>query len=352
MFTNNWELKKINVALYTIIAFLGFYLLYIGKFIFIPLVISFFLLVLFTWMYRFFYKYVKKRYISIVLSFFVFILFFFSVWYIVSTQAWSFMENTWKFTQGFESIILYLKTNLDAKVGINLDNYLNLDYFKSLIAKIDFSSLWKSFLGTITSIFSFVATTFIFLMFIFIERHEFKQKFSYMLDNKWTTKLNNIYKKIYHDLNTYFISKFFLALFNGIVAIIIMSLFWLDFALTFWLLVFIFDFVPAVWAIIALGLPFLYSLVTFGSIPMSLFMLLCLNIPQFVTGNFVEPKIMWDRLNLSWFILIIALLFWWAFWGIIGAFLATPIMATINIILSRFESTKAIAIFFSKNGRL
>lgn len=115
---------------------------------------------------------------------------------------------------------------------------------------------------------------------------------------------------------------------------------------------FIFDFVPVVGGVIALGLPFLYSLVTFGSLPMSFAMLIAMNIPQMFSGNILEPKIMGDRLNLSSFFLIISLLFWSMFWGVLGAFLATPILATMNIIFSKFAATKPIAILLSKDGRV
>ena len=135
-----------------------------------------------------------------------------------------------------------------------------------------------------------------------LERNDFKKKIKYNFDSKITRKVQNIYEKVSSDLNLYFSTKFFLALFNGVVATIIMSFFWLDFALTFWLIVFVMDFIPIVWALIALWLPFLYSLVIFDNVWTSLLMLLSMYIPQIVTWNFVEPKIMWDRLNISYIV--------------------------------------------------
>lgn len=85
---------------------------------------------------------------------------------------------------------------------------------------------------------------------------------------------------------------------------------------------------------------------------MSFLLLFCMLIPQTLTGNFLEPKIMGNRLNLSPFMIIISLMFWASFWGIIGAFLAVPIMTTINIVLAKFETTRPLAILFSKNGKL
>ena len=218
-----------------------------------------------------------------------------------------------------------------------------------LLTKINFSAIWKNVYSFTTWAISLFLTILVLLFFMILERNDFKKKIKYNFDSKITRKVQNIYEKVSSDLNLYFSTKFFLALFNGVVATIIMSFFWLDFALTFWLIVFVMDFIPIVWALVALWLPFLYSLVIFDNVWTSLLMLLSMYIPQIVTWNFVEPKIMWDRLNLSYVVFVLALLFWTQFWWIIWAFLATPIMVTINIILSKFEATKFISVLLSKD---
>ena len=224
-----------------------------------------------------------------------------------------------------------------------------LIYLRWLLTKINFSAIWKNVYSFTTWTISLFLTILVLLFFMILERNDFKKKIKYNFDSKITRKVQNIYEKVSSDLNLYFSTKFFLALFNGVVATIIMSLFWLDFALTFWLIVFIMDFIPIVWALIALWLPFLYSLVVFDSIWSSFLMLFSMYVPQIVTGNFVEPKIMWDILNISYIVFVLALLFWTQFWWIIWAFLATPIMVTINIILSKFEATKFISVLLSKD---
>ena len=78
-----------------------------------------------------------------------------------------------------------------------------------------------------------------------------------------------------------------------------------------------------------MALPFLYSFVQFDSSYTSVFLLVSLLIPQMISGNIIEPKIMGKRLNLSSSVIILSLLFWSSLWGIIGAFLSVPIMAVI-----------------------
>jgi len=57
---------------------------------------------------------------------------------------------------------------------------------------------------------------------------------------------------------------------------------------------------------------------------------------------------MWSRLNLSPLVILLSLWLWWLVWGIIWMLLSVPIMVTINIILSRFETTRPISILLSE----
>jgi predicted PurR-regulated permease PerM len=51
-------------------------------------------------------------------------------------------------------------------------------------------------------------------------------------------------------------------------------------------------------------------------------------------------------------VIMISLIFWSGMWWIVWAFLAVPLMASINIVLAQFKTTKPIAIMLSKNGNI
>jgi predicted PurR-regulated permease PerM len=79
-----------------------------------------------------------------------------------------------------------------------------------------------------------------------VEKDTFKKKIDIIFSDRSEKKIENIYSKIYTDLNIFIVSKFLIALLNGTVSGIIMLLFGLDFALLFALFVFILDFIPSV----------------------------------------------------------------------------------------------------------
>ena len=74
----------------------------------------------------------------------------------------------------------------------------------------------------------------------------FEKKVRKILKKQEEKKFFKIYQKIYDDMNTFFLSKFSLALLNAVTSVIIMSLFGLEYALMFALLVFLLDFIPAI----------------------------------------------------------------------------------------------------------
>ena len=80
--------------------------------------------------------------------------------------------------------------------------------------------------------------------------------------------------------------------------------------------------------------------------------LLALTALQFAIGNFLDPYMMGNSLNLSPFAILISLAVWSELWGVPGAFLAVPITAILTIVFSEFPGTRPIAVLLSRGGRL
>lgn len=340
METNN---KYILIPLWIIVVCLIFFILYIWKNILSLVFLTFILLILFSGIFRFFFQFTKNTLISVIISFGIFIGFFAWVSYIISVELDSFTQNTDKITQGFEKL-----TNIAWPYLWNIQEIS----FEEISQHIDIKKTGSYLLSIVWWFFGWFMTVGILAIFLFLERKLFLKKIKKILDTSSRKKFRSIYQKIYEDINVFILSKFFIAFVNASMSYIVMLLFWVEYALLFALFVFFLDFIPTVWWAIAMALPFLYSFVQFDTTLMSLGLLVCLLIPQTISGNFLEPRIMWKRLNLSSTIIILSLLFWSSLWWIMWAFLSVPIMAVITIILSKFESTKGFAIMFSKDGEI
>jgi predicted PurR-regulated permease PerM len=66
--------------------------------------------------------------------------------------------------------------------------------------------------------------------------------------------------------------------------------------------------------------------------------------------NFVQPKVMGDRLRISPVVVFISLLVWGYLLGGIGAILAVPMTLLVLIIMENFEGTRTIAILMRYTG--
>ena len=71
-----------------------------------------------------------------------------------------------------------------------------------------------------------------------------------------------------------------------------------------------------------------------------------------IIGNVVQPRLQGKSLNLSTFVVMVALTFWSLMWGGIGAFIAVPLTVVIMIVCSEIPGLKTFARLLSSDGIL
>jgi predicted PurR-regulated permease PerM len=67
-----------------------------------------------------------------------------------------------------------------------------------------------------------------------------------------------------------------------------------------------------------------------------------------VEANIVSPLVLGNRLRLNTVALFIGMMFWWYVWGVPGALMAVPMMATIKIFCDHFEDLAPVGEFLGK----
>jgi len=205
--------------------------------------------------------------------------------------------------------------------------------------------------GVFTTITSSAVLITLYVVFLFVEQHFFKEKIYALFPQPGHREVvDSILSHIVRDTQTYLGLKTLLSLFTALASWIIMKWVGLDFA-EFWaLLIFFLNFIPNIGAIVATAFPAMLALIQFQSwLP---FMLITSGIVvvQFVVGNILEPRFMSKSLNLSPLVILFALALWGAVWGVLGMFLSVPITVTMLIVFAHFKSTRPIAILLSQDG--
>jgi predicted PurR-regulated permease PerM len=134
----------------------------------------------------------------------------------------------------------------------------------------------------------------------------------------------------------------------GVVTGIAMHLLGLPNAVLWGVVAAVLNFVPYVGAVANTVLLALAAFIAFEDTGRALLVpgtFLALNL---IESNLVTPTIYGNRMRLNTVALFIGLVFWWYIWGVPGAILAVPMMATLKITCDHIESLAPIGEFLGK----
>ncbi|WP_375691116.1 AI-2E family transporter [Pseudooceanicola sp. LIPI14-2-Ac024] len=247
------------------------------------------------------------------------------------------------------------QTNLNGWVdqiadAFEVDSYAVWDEIRAVtIDQINMQRLALSVLGGFTSLGVTVFLIVIYAAFLLAERQTFVEKLRVALhDRESADRSIRIIAEINQRISRYLAVKTFINVLLAILSYAALRAFSIDFALFWALMIGLFNYIPYVGSYIGVAFPVMLSLVQYTDIWFSVMLTLCLTVAQVLMGNIIEPRIIGRQLNLSPFVVIVALSFWATIWGIPGAILAVPMTSILAIILSSFSATRPIAVMMAE----
>ena len=326
-----------------IILFVIFGILYIGKFILLPFSISLFIFLIMKSLSNKFSLAVKdhlkiqiNNIFALMIIFIICFTFLYFFWVILEYNINSVRLNSTTYQSNFYEV-LNLISNTSIQKLFSTNEILNSLNFMKLFSQI--LNKLSSFAGN----FSFIL---LLLIFFIIEEKFFLKKLKLILNNQNM----KIISKINYDIFYYFQIKSLTSFFTGFLTFIVLFFLENDLAPTFGLLTFILNFIPIIGSLLGILIPFIFSIIQFLSFFEPISTLIALTIIQIYIGNFLEPKLMGNKLNISPVAMILFLSIMGKIWGISGMFLSVPLLVVLLIILRRIKSTKKIAILLSEKG--
>lgn len=347
----NWKwfwAKKQNVLLiipiYIITFFFIFYTLHIWSNLIIPFIIALLFSFAIIWLSNFYRRYKIPWFLSFLLSIFSYWLIFWLIWKIVNSN----LDSLIVLLPEYQEKIVNIYSSVFESLNINEPQSLS-----QLIQWFNLTDIFSTTLKAITNIFSKAWIILIYIIFILLEYRFFWTKLNLMFSSEENKKhVFEVINKIKNDIKSYFVIKTVVSLITSLSSYLVMISFGLDFA-PFWaFVIFILNYIPSIWSIIAVIFPILFSLIQFDNYYIVLFMLLWLSWVQVLMWNIIEPRFMWNKLNLSPIVILLSLWFWWSLWWVVGMLLSVPLMVIINIILAEIPATRSIAIFLSERWEL
>lgn len=203
--------------------------------------------------------------------------------------------------------------------------------------------------GTTQSLLTGAMETVILLYFLLAAGDLFLQKLIKVLpllrDKK---KAVAIARETEASISTYLFTVAVVNVGLGLAVTLVMLLLKMPNALLWGSLAALAEFIPYIGATVMLGLLAMAGLVTFPTIGHALLVPGAYLAVDVLQANFISPMVLGRRLTLNPVAILIGLVFWWWIWGVGGAFIAVPLLATFKIFCDHIESLAPIGEFLGK----
>ena len=210
-------------------------------------------------------------------------------------------------------------------------------------------SMGSRFFGTTQSIVGALLEVLILLFFLLSAGDLFLQKTIKVATAPTSQRTAiDIAREIEASISKYLVTSAFLNLVEGVVFTIVMYAVGMPNPFLWGALVVCLEFIPYVGALTIIAILTIASLTVFDTVGHALLVpgtFVALNLIQ---GNLVGPMIMGHRLSLNPVAIFIGVAFWWEIWGIAGAFLAVPILASLKIVCDHVEGLNGVAEFLGQ----
>lgn len=210
-------------------------------------------------------------------------------------------------------------------------------------------SMGSRFFGTTQSIVGSLLEVLVLAFFLLAAGDLFLQKTIKVSSRRSSQrKAVEIAREIEASISRYLVTSAFLNIVEGAVFTGLMFMLGMPNPFLWGALVAALEFIPYVGALTLIAILTIASLTVFPTVGHALLIpgaFVALNLVQ---GNLIGPMVMGHRLSLNPVAIFIGVAFWWEIWGIAGAFLAVPMLASLKIVCDHIELLNPIGEFLGQ----
>ncbi len=221
------------------------------------------------------------------------------------------------------------------------------------VTKIDLGAIISETLDTASGLVGTIGLVLLYVAFMLSERRAFWNKLPKAFDDEAeAAQFSRVARRISGGVQQYMWINTLTSAMSAIVAYGVLKLVGVDFAITLALMVFLLNFIPNIGSILATAIPTLLALIQFDTLMPALMVLVFYGGSDAIIGNVVQPALQGKSLNMSTFMVMVALTFWGTMWGAVGAFMAVPMMVVTMIICAEIPALRPFAVLLSGDGEL
>ena len=334
------ETRTTNTLLLIIVIPLIFYLLKILSFIFIPLILSMFIALLFLPLMR----WLNTKKVPKPVSILIIILIITSILKI----GGELIQLSSNEILSAESFFFEKAETKLVKIIVAIEGFFGIERLKGenvLIHYFQSNNILENFGTTLNFIRDTLSITLMTAFFVILLLSE-SINFEKLMDTTlFKLKYSSVktFIKIEKDIIKFVKVKFIISLFTGIGFSLACLFFDISFPIFWGLFAFIINFVQMVGSVISVLLLSLFAFVEIEPTGTLLFFILSITAVQVLMGGVLEPVFMGKTFSVNIITVLVMLMLWGYIWGIPGLIMSIPITVFIKIILEQFPNTKVVA---------
>ena len=210
-------------------------------------------------------------------------------------------------------------------------------------------SLTQQLFGGTTALLS-TAMVVIFLAYFLLASGElFLQKLVAVLPNLKDKKTAvRIVRETEEQVSVYLLVTTLINLGVGVVTGLALALVGMPNAVLWGVIAAVLNFVPYIGGLVNTVILALAAFLSFEDTGRALLVPIVFTVINIVEGNLITPFVLGRRMRLNTVAVFVGLVFWWYLWGIPGAILAVPIMASIKIASDHISALAPISEFLAE----
>ncbi|MDN3493315.1 AI-2E family transporter [Winogradskyella bathintestinalis] len=334
--------RTTNILLLIIVVPLVFYLLKILSFIFIPLIFSMFIALLFLPLMRWLGRRRVPKFVSIIIVLLLVALGLKLGIELVQLSSRQILANNTEFLDKAELKLADLQLYLMDNFGIELEQK------HGFLGQFFQNDKLSSTLGFLNSFVTSLLMTIFFVVLWLAESINVQKLMNHTLLKRKHTSIKT-FMKIEKDLIKFIKVKVLVSALTGIFTGLMCVFFDVSFPIFWGLFAFAINFVQMVGSFISVIMLSIFAFVELDPTSTLFFFILAISLVQVTFGAILEPVFMGKSFSINIIAVLVMLMFWGFLWGIPGLIMAIPITVFIKIILEQFEGTQVIASLLSGN---
>lgn len=250
----------------------------------------------------------------------------------------------------YDAIAAYFKGDFKDNfiLGQDVYNWLSTTINESGLVENTIANLADNLSARVSStLFSIITIIFILpilLLFFLLDYELVNDSIRSIVPTKYEKGTSELGSRLNQTVGAYVRGQLFLMIAIGTVATIIYKLIGLKYFFVFGLIVGVTNIIPYFGAIIAMIPVVIYAVITRdqpgGVNPL---IVVAVNVVlQFIEGNIFQPIIMGRQLSIHPLIIIVSILFFGSLFGTFGVIFASPIAATIRVLIQFYKEKKEL----------